>query len=189
MLNNQQNIFLEQLLELGDRQLAMKRCSIATREFIHWMQNSSFKNEVERIEAYYIDNLTAEISQAGLKKLDYILRHGIKTVTHTTIVSLHPEFGEIKTERRSVKIQDVSMPAIQQAIQLFIMCKVERDVLNNIAALSSRGLLPEHSESLISSTMEEYRSKVKQALKGEYEAVGINEEMLAQIQSLVINGS
>jgi len=189
MLSNQQNLFLEHLLQLGDRDLTLKRVGLTTRDFILWMQNTDFKNEVERIEKYFMDNLIVKISQVGLKKLDYVLNHGITTKTNTTQTTYHPEFGNITTVKNSVKVEEISLPSIREAIKIYILMKVERDVLSNISALASRGLLPQNSESLIAATMAEYQSKVQDAMKGDYEKVGINDEMLAQIQQLVINGS
>lgn len=188
MLSSQQNLFLEHLLDLGDRDLAMKRFGLTTRVFIDWMLDPDFKNEVEKIENYYIENLTTKIGQQGLKKLDFVLRHGIKTTTLEKNVTFHPEFGRIETEKRKTQNQSVSMPAIREAIKIFIMVQVQKDVLANVSALASRGLLPKDTEVLVSSTMDEYQRRVKDALKGDFEKVGINEDMLAQIQQLVISG-
>ena len=185
-LTTEQNLFLAQVLDLGDRKEAKNRQRVEEKTFIKWMQNIDFKTELERYEQYFIDDLIVRIGQAGLKKLDHVLRHGVRSVTITKSRIDHPEFGAIESVKKVEKRESVSLPAVKMAIQLYIHAAVQRDVMNNVAELASRGLLPSDSEALIASHMSDYQERVKDALKGDFERAGIDETVLAQIQQMVI---
>lgn len=190
-LTTEQRLFLEQVLALGDRKLAYQRQRIEEPMFIEWMQQTEFKTQLEKYEKYYIDSLTARIGQAGLKKLEYAIDNGIKTTLTTVENYYDPETESmVRGETRVItKHEEIPLKAVKMAIDLYIMTKVEKDVMNNIAELASRGLLPDNSEGLIASHMAEYQQRVKDALRGDFEAAGIDETILAQIQQLVVNGN
>lgn len=206
MLSNQQNLFINMLADLGDRDLAMNRMGIDVPMFIGWLKDFEFKSSVAETEKYYQENLRVKIEQSALKSLDFVLRNGstVVTVTNTTEDVYGSEWIDvddigkpiyatrkvgIKTSTKEQKKREKIVPwAVKEGIKLLLIRKAENDILNSIQQLSSQGLLPQDSESIVSGYMEEFRNKISNVLKGDYEKVEITEEMLSAIQQAVIGG-
>jgi DNA primase large subunit len=206
MLSNQQKLFLDQLSDLGDRDLAINRSGIDIPTFIQWLKVFDFKLAVEETEKYYQENLRVKIEQSALKSLDFILRNGSTVVTHTkTIDEVYGQvpIGETdrgvpiyESQKVGTKVKQVEQKkrerivpwAVKEGIKLLLIRKAENDILNSIQQLSAQGLLPQQSEQVISGYMQEFRERVSQVLSGDYEKLEITDEILAQIQQAVISG-
>lgn len=195
-VSNQQVQFLEQFADIGDIDLCCDRLGISKFQFANWISNSEFEKAYQNCRKFLIRNLEDSLAVKGLKSLEQVLKFGEDTITtkvkeqKNEVLDLEGNLRELSKVEKTVTKKHVKLPswAVQHALRIYLLQRVENNTINAITQLISDGLLPSDLEEQTKSILDETDRKIQDLIGGNLDRVEITKEDLAKVQQMILGG-
>lgn len=196
-VSNQQVQFLEQFSDIGDIDLCCDRVGVNKYQFAQWITDPDFDSAYQSCRKFLIKNLEDSLAVRGLKSLEKVLKFGEDTVItkikerKNEIQDLEGNLVEVSDIEKTVTKKHVKVPswAVNQALRIYLLQRVENNTLSAITQLISDGLLPPELEDQTKAILDETDRKIQDLIGGKLDRLEITKEDLAKVQQMILKGS